>query len=91
MKVCERENSKCTWNIYINLLLPHKSIYKMKNIYSSFRIQLMCTVSFIIDIYALKKVGEHLIWISFILGMAKVVCKYLEGIYGYCPRALCNN
>ena len=51
----------------------------------------MCTVSFIIDIYALKKVGEHLIWISFILGMAKVVCKYLEGIYGYCPRALCNN
>ena len=27
----------------------------------------------------------------FILGMAKVVSKYLEGIYGLCPRALCSS
>ena len=25
------------------------------------------------------------------LGMAKVMQKYIEGIFGTCPRALCNN
>lgn len=29
--------------------------------------------------------------IVFSLGLAKVVNKYLEGVYGQCPRALCNN
>jgi hypothetical protein len=47
--------------------------------------------SFIIDIYALRKVCKTFIFLKFYLGMAKVLCKYIEGVYGYCPRALCNN
>ena len=31
------------------------------------------------------------LWSLKITGLAKVVQKYLEGIYGVCPRALCNN
>ena len=28
---------------------------------------------------------------SSLLGLAKLAQKYLEGVFGYCPRALCNN
>jgi casein kinase II subunit beta len=27
----------------------------------------------------------------FKLGCAKIVSKYIEGVFGFCPRALCNN
>ena len=91
MKACEKTSTKCTLSIYISLQPPHRSIFKMKNICNSFKIQWMSMASFIIDIYALKKVSENFYFQTLTIGMAKVVQKYLEGIYGYCPRALCNN
>ena len=73
MKACEKTSTKCTLNIYINLQPPHRSIFKMKSICNSFKIQWMFMASFIIDIYALRKVSENFYFQTLIIGMAKVV------------------
>jgi len=40
-----------------------------------------------VDLYGLL----HSRYILTTDGCAKIVSKYLEGVFGYCPRALCNN
>jgi len=45
----------------------------MKNICNSFKIQWMFMASFIIDIYALRKVSENFYFQTLTIGMAKVV------------------
>jgi hypothetical protein len=73
MKACEKTSTKCTLSIYINLQPPHRSIFKMKSICNSFKIQWMSMASFIIDIYALRKVSENFYFQTLTIGMAKVV------------------